>query len=77
MTANDIWQVAGKGGFTPRKWGQLDRELAGHVAKALAPDPKKRFATCGDFRDALSSHLHWRFPGSGVRGFFVMRRAPR
>src|SRR4051812_7727968 len=43
MTANDIWQVAGKGGFIPRKWDTIDRELAKHLSKALHPDAKKRF----------------------------------
>ncbi|MBI1948886.1 MAG: protein kinase [Deltaproteobacteria bacterium] len=68
MSANDIWQVAGRGSFVPPKWQALDPEVAKILAKALHPDPKKRFATCGDFREALASHLHWRFPGTGVRG---------
>ncbi|OGQ14111.1 MAG: hypothetical protein A2138_21470 [Deltaproteobacteria bacterium RBG_16_71_12] len=68
MTANDIWQVAGRGSYVPPKWQALDPEIAKILAKALHPEPKKRFATCGDLREALASHLHWRFPGTGVRG---------
>ena len=68
MSANDIWQVAGRGSFVPPKWPALDPDIAKILAKALHPDAKKRFATCGDFREALASHLHWRFPGTGVRG---------
>ncbi|MCC7070148.1 MAG: protein kinase [Deltaproteobacteria bacterium] len=68
MSANDIWQVAGRGSFVPPKWQGLDHDVAKIIAKALHPEPKKRFATCGDFREALASHLHWRFPGTGVRG---------
>jgi serine/threonine protein kinase len=68
MTANDIWQVAGKGGFIPPKWSSLDPALARLLARALHPDPKKRYASCGDFREALAEYLHNRYPGTGVRG---------
>ena len=68
MTANDIWQVAGKGGFIPRRWDTIDRDLQKILSKALHPDHRKRFTSCGDYREALASHLHWRFPGTGVRG---------
>jgi serine/threonine protein kinase len=67
MSANDIWNVAGKGGHTPKKWDSIDPAIAKILAKALHPDAKKRFATCGEFREALASEMHWRFPGSGVK----------
>ena len=67
MSANDIWQVAGRGSYVPPRWRELDSELAKILGKALHADFNKRYATCGDFREALASHLHWRYPGTGVR----------
>ncbi len=67
MTPNDIWNVAGRGGFEPGKWRTLDADVARILAKALHPEPAKRYDTCGEFREALANHLHWRFPGSGVK----------
>jgi hypothetical protein len=52
----------------PNRWSLLDPVIARHIARALHPDPKKRFASCGDFREALAEHLHGRYPGAGVRG---------
>jgi len=53
MTANDIWQVAGRGSFMPRSWARLDPGLQGILARALHPDPQRRLATCGEFRELL------------------------
>ncbi|MDP2342308.1 MAG: serine/threonine-protein kinase [Deltaproteobacteria bacterium] len=67
MTANDIWQVAGRGGFVPRAWSTLDGPLASIVSRAVHPDAKRRFASCGDFREALLAYSHARWPGIGER----------
>ena len=67
MSASEIWQVAGKGSFRPRRWAALDAELAGYLGKALHPDPQQRFATCGALREVLAGHLHQRFKGTGGR----------
>jgi serine/threonine protein kinase len=53
----EIWQVVGVGGFTPRRWYVLDPVMKGILERALNPDPKKRYPTCGDFKDALYSYL--------------------
>ena len=37
MTAQEIWQVVGRGGFRPRKWGEVDEELR-EVARQLGVD---------------------------------------
>lgn len=67
MTANDIWQIAGRGGFVPARWRDLPSELARIIGKALQPDPTMRFPTCGDFHDAISSYMHRRYPGASSR----------
>ena len=53
MTANDIWQVAGRGGFQPRSWPSIDPDLQGILSRALHPDHQRRHASCGEFREAL------------------------
>ena len=53
MTANDIWQVAGRGGFVPRAWGGIDPFLQVILGRALHPDPRRRIGTCGEFREEL------------------------
>jgi serine/threonine protein kinase len=67
MSATDIWQVAGRGGFMPRAWGSIDPPLSSILARALHPDPRRRFPSCGEFREALLGYLHERFPGTGGR----------
>ncbi|MBM4281710.1 MAG: hypothetical protein FJ137_13450 [Deltaproteobacteria bacterium] len=67
MSATDIWQVAGRGGFIPRAWGSLEPVLASILARALHPDARKRFSTCGEFRDALQSYMHGCLPGNAAR----------
>jgi len=53
----EIWQVVGVGGFSPRRWYVLDPVMKNILERALNPDPKKRYPTCGDFKDALYSYL--------------------
>ena len=53
MTANDIWQMAGRGGFVPRAWGGIDPFLQVILGRALHPDPRRRIATCGELREEL------------------------
>jgi serine/threonine protein kinase len=67
MSATDIWQVAGRGGFMPRAWGSIEPALTTILAKALHPEPRRRFATCGDFRDALHGYMRERLPGNAAR----------
>jgi serine/threonine-protein kinase len=67
MSATDIWQVAGRGGFMPRAWGSIEPALATILARALHPEARRRFPTCGDFRDALHSYMRERLPGNPAR----------
>jgi serine/threonine protein kinase len=66
-SANDIWQVVGRGGFVPGRWGQLSLEVQALLGKALDPSPDERFATCAELRDAIMVHLHTQHPGRGER----------
>lgn len=67
MTAQQIWQVVGRGGFVPRAWNTVEPDLGRILSKALHPVAAERFETCGDFRAALMGHLHSRYPGTGGR----------
>jgi serine/threonine protein kinase len=59
MNNYQIWQVVGRGGYTPTGWADLDADLQPILGKALHPDPDGRFETCGDFKDAL---MEWLLP---------------
>lgn len=67
MSNYQIWQVVGRGGFTPRRWAELSPELLAVLARALHGDPAQRFPTCGDFKDALQSSLVSRYPATNRR----------
>jgi serine/threonine protein kinase len=67
MTASDIWQVAGRGGFMPRAWGSLDPVLTPLLARALHPEARRRYPSCGEFRDALQTFMRERLAGNAER----------
>ncbi len=67
LSANDIWQRAGIGGFVPAGWTSLDPPLAAIIARAIDADPRRRFSSCGELREALLSYSHERWPGVGER----------
>jgi len=67
MNNYQIWQVVGRGGFTPSKWAEIDEELVPILGRALHPDADSRWPTCGDFRDALMAWLVPRFPATSRR----------
>ncbi|HEY1099929.1 MAG TPA: serine/threonine-protein kinase, partial [Myxococcota bacterium] len=60
MTAADIWQVAGRGGFVPRAWGSIDPFLQVILGRALHPDPTRRIGDCGELREELLGFLSTR-----------------
>ena len=53
MTPKAIWEVAGRGGFLPRAWANIDPLLQMILSRALHSDPARRTSTCGAFRDEL------------------------
>ncbi len=74
MSFDEIWQIAGRGGFTPRRMERLDDTLRAILEKALSADREERFATCGDFREALLGYQFDRRMRAGsrnVRGFML------
>jgi serine/threonine-protein kinase len=74
MSNYEIWQVVGRGGFTPRRWAALDPALQRILATALHGDPALRFGSCGDFKDALTELLIERHPKTTRR---MVRNAVR
>lgn len=53
MQSRQIWSVVGSGTHVPRAWGEVPATLQPILARALAPRPGARFASCADFADAL------------------------
>jgi serine/threonine protein kinase len=53
MQSRQIWSVVGSGTHVPRDWGEVPATLQPVLARALAPRPEGRFASCADFADAL------------------------
>ncbi len=53
LSFDQIWSIAGTGGYRPRKWDQLHPELVAVLARALEAKPDDRFPTGADFKDAL------------------------
>lgn len=56
LSSSEIWQVAGRGTFTPPGWSRIDVDLQPTLARALHPDPQRRLASCGELRELL---LQW------------------
>jgi serine/threonine protein kinase len=53
MQSRQIWTVVGSGTHVPRAWAEVPAMLQPVLARALAPRPEGRFASCADFADAL------------------------
>lgn len=53
MPSRAIWTLAGAGTHRPRKWERVPPGLKSVLAKSLAPNAEKRFASCQDFAHAL------------------------
>ena len=53
LSSRQIWSVAGAGNHQPRRWDDVPLHLRAALARALSFDPKKRFAGCAAFADAL------------------------
>ncbi len=66
LTANEIWNTVGRGGFRPRKFKTIDRGLRAIMDKALHKSATKRYPTCQALRDALATHQEKAFPTGGA-----------
>jgi len=64
MSNYQIWQVVGKGTYLPPGLADFDNDLAALLKQALAPRRQDRFATCGDFVDAIDLYLAQTHPGN-------------
>src|SRR4051812_42482813 len=53
LSSEQVWQRGGAGQFRPAGITELPRKLRDLLEKALATSRDDRYATCGDFRDAL------------------------
>jgi serine/threonine-protein kinase len=53
LSSRQIWSVAGAGNHQPRLWSEVPIHLQGVLARALFPDPRRRFGSCAAFADAL------------------------
>jgi hypothetical protein len=53
MQSRQIWSVVGAGNHVPRAWHEVPEALQAVLARALAPRPEGRFASCADFAAAL------------------------
>jgi len=58
MTPQQVWSVAGMGTHVPPHLEDLPQPLVAILRRALAPDRDHRYATCGDFREALASYAY-------------------
>ena len=53
LPEEQVWRVAMKGDHRPRSWRDIDEEWRHLLDVALQNDPEKRYASAGEFRDAL------------------------
>jgi len=53
MQSRQIWTVVGSGTHVPRAWAEVPSSLQPILARALAPRPEGRFASCAGFAEAL------------------------
>src|SRR5690606_18011850 len=58
MNPEQIWAVAGRGDWLPPRLAALPRDLARLLKRALDPDPRRRYPTCGDFREELVGYQY-------------------
>lgn len=52
----EVWQVVGRGGFTPSKWFDLHPGMQSILQRALHPDPAQRYQTGAQFKDDLDNY---------------------
>jgi serine/threonine protein kinase len=53
LPEEQVWRVAMKGDHRPRSWRDIDIEWRHLLDVALQNDPEKRYASAGEFREAL------------------------
>lgn len=67
MNNYQIWQVVGRGGFTPPAWDRIPEALRPILARALHGDLHRRYESCGDFKDAITRYLVQCYPTTSKR----------
>ncbi len=67
QTPNDIWLLAGTGGYRPPAMARLPAPIARVLDRALSAAPTQRFPTCGALRDALLDAATGILPRVGAR----------
>src|SRR5690606_26210667 len=58
MNPEQIWAVAGRGDWLPPRLAALPKDLTRLLRRALDPDPRRRYPTCGDFREDLVGYQY-------------------
>lgn len=62
MSQREIWSTAGSRGYVPRRWDQIEDDVANVLRRALATEPKDRFPSCREFASAVRVILKQRYP---------------
>src|SRR5262249_42468329 len=56
-----VWAVAGHGTHKPRRWDRLPPDVPAILQRALSPNTRDRYPSCGAMRDALMRARESRF----------------
>ena len=67
MPYHAIWAIAGMGNFPPRSWARVQPELAAVLGRSLSADPRRRFESCGDLKEAIGAYLAAHHPNTSER----------
>ncbi len=67
MNPEQIWAVAGRGDWLPPRLGELPSDLVRLLRRALDPDPRRRYSSCGDFREELVGYQYAQGMRAGAR----------
>jgi serine/threonine-protein kinase len=67
LSPREVWHIVGGGQWEPPKLKELDPPLQAILRRALAPEKSDRYATCGEFRDALQDLVRAEALPSGQR----------
>ncbi|MBM4280328.1 MAG: serine/threonine protein kinase [Deltaproteobacteria bacterium] len=66
-SAEQVWTVVGTGRHEPPRLAQLEPTLQAILRRALDPDKRRRFGTCGELRDELLEFARTREAHAGGR----------
>lgn len=74
MSPKQVWAIAGMGTHVAPLLDEFPGPLQAILKRALAPEPSERYASCGDFREALATYAydhHLRVTTRDVRELMV------